>query len=273
MRDIRFASVRDSPIIMIVLVLTGVLGCRKGKRECVYPDTTSGKGSESAAKDPTGSGQSDSRENSPEDVDDEAAQEFKLEPIQDEDEPDEESPQQFHSSYRRASAASSSTFPKPGTRYSSETPSADGTKSSSPSLSTGTSAGFMAPFRASDPSIQPGPLEWSHLAPDLRFYLDYFRENVTQYNYGMVNDPEDFFTSFLPGIAVRQGNEALLYAVVGFAAYHSTIHNPQGQIQDFLKYYNKSVTLLLGSFRKKEKQNTATLLTILQLATIEVRHA
>lgn len=203
-------------------------------------------------------------------MDDEAERDAKLEPIPDEEEPDDESPRQAHSSYRRASAASSSTFPKPGTRYSSETPSADGTKSSSPSLSTGTSVGFMAPFRASDPSIQPGPLEWSHLPQDLQFYLDYYCENVTHYYYGMVNDPEGFFRTFLPGTAVRQGNEALLYAVVGFAAYHATVKDPKGQIQDFLKYYNKSVTLLLSSFRKKEKQNTATLLTILQLATIEV---
>ncbi|KAM0810472.1 hypothetical protein AB5N19_10821 [Seiridium cardinale] len=238
--------------------------CRKGKRECVYPEASPTKGSsDSAAKDEASPGQS------PEDHDDEAERDPKLESIADEEEPEEESPRYRQSSYRRASAASTSTFPKPSTRYGSETPSADGTKSSSPSLSTGTSSGFIAPFRASDPSIQPGPLDWSHLSPELRFYLDYFSENITHYNYGMVVDSEDFCRTFLPGTAIRPGNEALLYAVVGFAAYHSTINNPKGQIQDFLNYYNKSVTLLLASFRRKEKQNTATLLTILQLATIE----
>ncbi|KAH8193728.1 hypothetical protein TruAng_012106 [Truncatella angustata] len=245
--------------------------CRKGKRECVYPEISNSKSSDSAPKDGTSSGQTESPGHTPEDDDDddEAERDTKLESIQDEDEPTEDSPRHIYSSFRRASAASTSTLPKASTRYDSETPSADGTKSSSPSLSTGTSTGFIAPFRASDPSIQPGPLDWSHLSPDLRFFLDYYCENISYYNYGLVVDPEDFFRTFLPGTAVRQGNDALLYAVVGFSAYHYTIQNPKGQIQDFLKYYNKSVTLLLASFRKKEKQNTATLLTILQLATIE----
>jgi len=66
-------------------------------------------------------------------------------------------------------------------------------------------------------------------------------------------------------------NEALLYAVVGFAAYHHTLKNPNGQINEFLQYYNRSVTLLLAFLKKKEKHSVATLLTILQLATIEVR--
>jgi hypothetical protein len=72
----------------------------------------------------------------------------------------------------------------------------------------------------------------------------------------------------LPSVALR--HEALLYAVVGFAAYHYTLKNPNGQIKHFLQYYNKSVTLLLGFLKKKEKHNMGTLLTILQLATIEV---
>ncbi|KAI1850088.1 hypothetical protein JX266_004467 [Neoarthrinium moseri] len=244
--------------------------CRKGKRDCVYPDGAGSKGpAGSSSKEGVASQQSGSAGNSPEGLDDGAESDSKLEPILDEDEPEEESPQQTSRYPRRASIASSSNLPRSSTRHSSETPSLDGTKSSSESASTGTSAGFMTPFQASDPSIQPGPLDWSHLPPDLRFHLDYFRENLTHYNYGMVLDTEDFFRSFLPATAVRQGNDALLYAVVGFAAYHRTVHNPNGQIQDFLQYYNKSVTLLLASFRKKEKQNTATLLTILQLATIE----
>lgn len=138
---------------------------------------------------------------------------------------------------------------------------------------TGTKVGFTAPFYDSDPSIEPGALDWSHLPNDLRFYLDHYCQNITHYSYGLLVDPEGFFGTFLPGMAVRQGNDALLYAIVGFAAYHHTIGNPGGQIQDFLKYYkyyDKSVTLLLTSFTRKEKPNRATLLTILQLATFEV---
>jgi hypothetical protein len=272
MKHTLFAKVRaDLSFVRAQDINHENLGCRKGKRECVYPEASTGKGSsESSTKEGTAAGHLDSPSHSPEDLDDETERDTKLEPIVDEEEPEDEYPLQLRTPYRRTSIASTSTLPKPSTRHGSETPSAGG--SSSPSLSTGTSVGFVAPFRASDPSIQPGPLDWSHLPAELRFFLDYYCENITNFNYGMILDPEDFFRTFLPSTAVRQGNDALLYAVVGFAAYHYTVKNPKGQIQDFLTYYNKSVTLLLSSFRKKEKQNTATLLTILQLATIEVRN-
>ncbi len=84
----------------------------------------------------------------------------------------------------------------------------------------------------------------------------------------MGNDSDDFFRNILPSMAVR--NEALLYAVVGFSSYHYTLRDPQGKMQLFLKYYNRSVTLLLGFLKRKEKHTPMTLLTILQLATIEV---
>lgn len=67
------------------------------------------------------------------------------------------------------------------------------------------------------------------------------------------------------------GNDALLYAVVGFSAFQRTLHNSEGKIQDFLQYYNKAVSLLLKSLKKGERYSNGTLLAILQLATIEVR--
>ncbi|KAH8680892.1 hypothetical protein BX600DRAFT_6270 [Xylariales sp. PMI_506] len=246
--------------------------CRKGKRDCVYPDPPASKGSSGSApsKDDVDSAHKTSPGSSAEDVDEEMDKYSKLDTILDADEPEEEFPQR-QSSPRRASTTSAMNLRRPSTRHSSETPSLEGTKSSSsPSVSTGTSGGFMTPFHPLDPSIQPGPTDWSHLAGDLRFYLDYYFEHLTYYNYCMVVDHDDFFRRFLPSIATRSGNEALLYALVGFSAYHYTIQQkPDGQIQDFLQYYNASVRSLLSSFRKKEKQNTATLLTILQLATIE----
>jgi hypothetical protein len=69
-------------------------------------------------------------------------------------------------------------------------------------------------------------------------------------------------------LAVR--NEPLWYAVVGFAAYYHTLTKPDGRIQDFLGYYNKSVSLLRLSIQRNKRHNLATLLTILQLASIEV---
>jgi hypothetical protein len=138
-------------------------------------------------------------------------------------------------------------------------------------VSTGTGSSFTpATLQFSDVSWQTtgGPPDWSALPPEIQFYLSYFCENITHYHYCMITDSDDFFRLILPSIALR--HDALLYAVVGFAAYHHTLKDPNGQVNEFLQYYNKSVTLLLGFLKKKEKHNIGTLLTILQLATIEV---
>lgn len=111
--------------------------------------------------------------------------------------------------------------------------------------------------------------DWSHLPPDLQFYLAYFYENVTHLHYSLKTDGNNNFlrTLFLDA-ALR--NEALLHAVVGFSAFQLTLYNPDGKIQDFLQYYNKAVSLLLNSLKRGETHSTGTLLAILQLATIEV---
>jgi len=108
--------------------------------------------------------------------------------------------------------------------------------------------------------------DWTFLPHELQFYLSYFYENITHYHYCVVNDADDFYRSILTGLAMR--DEALLYAVVGFSAYHHSMKNPNGKINEFLQYYSRSVTLLLECM-KKEKHTVGTLLTILQLATIE----
>ncbi|KAK7956194.1 uncharacterized protein PG986_005416 [Apiospora aurea] len=223
--------------------------CRKGKRECTYPEQTSGKGSSGQSSSRDSSGQADSPGTASDEAEDEGERDARLDTIADEEEPTEGGlrPQQSFSSLRRRSTASTLNLQRSGTRHSSETPSLEGTKSSSPSVSTGTSVSFATPSLPPDPSIQAGPSEC----------------------YCVVFDTDEFFMKFLPSVAVQSGNEALLYALVGFAAYHRTIQNPSGNISEFLQYYNKSVTLLLEAFKKGGKQNTATLLTILQLATIE----
>lgn len=113
-----------------------------------------------------------------------------------------------------------------------------------------------------------GHADWSHLPADLRQHLEYFCENVTHYHYCMLTDAHEFFRVILPNFALQ--NEALLHAIAGFAAYQRTLQDPNGKIEEFLKYYNKSVILLLSSLKRKEKHNVAMLLTVLQLATIEV---
>jgi Fungal specific transcription factor domain len=113
--------------------------------------------------------------------------------------------------------------------------------------------------------------DWSHLPSDLQFYLGYFCENVTHNHYAMKHDSEDFLRTDFLDAALR--NKALLHAVVGFSAFQHTLTNPRGRMQDFLQYYNKAVSFLLGLLTGGKRHNLGILLTILQLATIEVsRH-
>ena len=145
-------------------------------------------------------------------------------------------------------------------RQNSDSPSADDSRSMSPSVASGNT-----PIEFPVPGMRP---DWSHLPQELQFYLRYFCDHITHFHYCMIDDHEDFFRTVLVGYAVQ--NEPLLYAVVGFAAYHHTLKNPNGRIMEFLQYYNRSVTLLLAYLKKQGKHSVATLLTILQLATIEV---
>ena len=193
---------------------------------------------------------------------------IKLEPImdEDEDEPESATTQTSLSGFpaRRSSVASSFGLQRvsSGYRQGSETPSFEGNmSSSSPSVSATHSLDTPSGAASSRP-------DWSFLPHDLQFYLNSYSEGITHYHYCMVTDADHFFRTILPTMAVR--NEALLYAVVGFAAYHHVLQNPTGQVNEFLQYYNRSVSLLLASLKKKERHNVTTLLTILQLATIEV---
>lgn len=105
------------------------------------------------------------------------------------------------------------------------------------------------------------------LPGDVKFYLNYHRTHMSHHHYCFKRDQDDFLRTTFLELAVR--NEPLLYAVVGFAAYYNTLTKPDGRIQDFLGYYNKSVSLLRLSIQRSKRHNLATLLTILQLASIE----
>lgn len=248
--------------------------CKKGKRECNYPEPSKGTAA-SGSKEGTSRSEQASPNSSNEDDDDEEdmVRDIKLETIADESEDADDitlgqlrftrpKNQPRHTS----TSASSSAFAQ-----GSETPSFDRAKSSSsPSVSTGTSSS-LTPAVAHFPDLLAQDMgarpEFSRLPADLQFYLNYYVENITHYHYCMLTDSGNFYKEFLPMQALQ--NEALLYALVGFAAYHHTLKNPEGQIKDFLQYYHKSVTLLLGFLGKKEKNNIGTIMTILQLATIE----
>ncbi|KAK4151260.1 hypothetical protein C8A00DRAFT_17308 [Chaetomidium leptoderma] len=244
--------------------------CRKGKRECIYPEPPPPKGSgSSGSKDSAGLSQQRSPSSSPDDDDDdEVDQDTRLDPIMDEDEDEPKSATSQTSALnfplRRSSTTSSFSRQRGVVRHrqGSETPSYDGNKSSSPALS----AGGMHFPDVSTGTTASRP-DWTFLPHELQFYLGYFYDNITHHHYGAVNDADGFFRLALPGLAIR--NEALLYAVVGFSAYHHAMKNPNGRITEFLQYYSRSVTLLLECLKKKEKYSIGTLLTILQLATIE----
>lgn len=155
-------------------------------------------------------------------------------------------------------------------RQTSETPSQEGNKSVSPSTSNVTTGSWTpAGYQGTETTLPvSGGMDRMHLPQDFRSYLRYYRDNMTNYHYGLAVDEDDFFHSELPSVAIQC--EPLLNALVGFAAYHVTLQNPNGQLQDFLQYYNKSVTQLLSLLKRKETHSVHVLLTILQLATIEV---
>ncbi|KAK3487725.1 uncharacterized protein B0T23DRAFT_213097 [Neurospora hispaniola] len=203
--------------------------CRKGNRECVYPEPTPPKGS---VKDSSGQSQQESPTSSRgDDDDDETGHDGSLTPIMDEDEEEE---------------AESATMQ-------SSTPTIPPTPLSAPATSLSFNHGSM--------NARQG------LEGDVQFYLNYYRDNITHYHYSVVNDHDNFFQEMLTELAIQ--DEGLLYAVVGFAAYHYTLQSPIGEIKDFLHFYNRSVTLLLRFLKRKERHTEMTLLTILQLATIE----
>ena len=90
---------------------------------------------------------------------------------------------------------------------------------------------------------------------------------MTYYHYHFKLDNNDFLHTEFIDLALE--NEALLYAVVGFAAYHHTLQQPDGKLSHFLGYYSKAVSLLRSSLEEGRQRTAATFLTILQLATFE----
>ena len=97
--------------------------------------------------------------------------------------------------------------------------------------------------------------------------MEFYQEHITHYHYIIHYDPDDFFHTDLIDLALTY--EPLLYAVVGFAAYHHTLSQPEGKLSDFLKYYSRSLSLLRQSLHAGQPHTEATILTILQLATFE----
>lgn len=109
---------------------------------------------------------------------------------------------------------------------------------------------------------------WMHLSHDQQFYLNYHQKHVTYHHYFFKHDVFDFVHSSLVDMALVF--EPLLYAILGFSAFHYIVGQPNGKLATFLGYYNESVSLLRKSLQSKKAYTDATVFTILQLATFEV---
>ncbi|OQE42390.1 hypothetical protein PENCOP_c004G06348 [Penicillium coprophilum] len=248
--------------------------CRKGSRDCVYPSPTSSTSSKASsrttAKSRAGRPQSHASE-SPGKLDSETLS--PLQPIIDEEEPDSAV------SDSRPSPASGTTTSQPDLRKSrsaqslrrhstrplSDTSSYIKEQSSSPS----------AESRLESMSVRSGSLGHStvellnnaRLPDDLRFYLNFQQEFMTPPHFFLRQSCSHFIHHGLVELALHY--EPLLYALVGFSAYHHSLHAPGGKIYTFLKYYNKALVLLRKSLGSGEEHSEATLCTVLVLTTFE----
>ncbi|KAK6337705.1 hypothetical protein TWF696_001188 [Orbilia brochopaga] len=126
-----------------------------------------------------------------------------------------------------------------------------------------------------DLAAHPPSQRNSH-TPDVAFWLDYHRKHITFQHYLLKSDESDFFSNTLLSYAVR--NEALLYSVVAFASLHYFIHEThaattweadQKGVETFFEYHNRAIVSLRESFQENLPPDVFTLLTVLQLATLE----
>jgi hypothetical protein len=260
MKVIRFVrvSLASSILCMLVAVLNILtLGCRKGNRECLYPEPQSNTKARSGSK----SGKSGTDGSSPEDQDEEYSKDRLDAILDDEDtELDEHNPLSRGYDLREPSDTPSLTLdrsPSPLT----ETSSTISKSVLRPPLSRKSSNQVAGPRPSSSKAI-------SSLPPDVRFYLEYFRDHISHHHYALKRDSSNFLKTDFLDMAIK--HEPLRYAVVGYAAYYHTLAKPDGRISSFLQYYNESVSRLRVSITKHRKQSLATFLTILQLASIEV---
>jgi hypothetical protein len=122
---------------------------------------------------------------------------------------------------------------------------------------------------ASRPAHGVSPDRWASLPDDIKFYLNFHREHITYHHYHFKFDDTDFIHSTMIDIALADTSPALLSGIVAFAAYHHSFAQKNIKQSMFLEFYNRSITALFQLVASK-RHDFATLLAILQLATIEV---
>ena len=112
---------------------------------------------------------------------------------------------------------------------------------------------------------------WWAWPDDVRRYLSYHQTGLSHHCYGIRCESGSFFRTTFLETALDDPSHTLLYAIVAFSCYHYRIQADDVgvSVDTFLEYYNKSILLLRESIART-KPGIAMLLTILQLATIEV---
>ncbi|KAL1968593.1 hypothetical protein VTN77DRAFT_1803 [Rasamsonia byssochlamydoides] len=248
--------------------------CRKGKRDCVYPSPSAKSGSRTHFKSRDHHRQS-ALDNGSSDEND-AGDVGGLEAIPD----DEESPEPVTSPSSKTRPAvprkqSAQSLSKRKARRASDASVASKSKSESPTLESAPKSHSQSPpvdFHSGSLSQEPrrnisALSEFTRLRQDVRFFLLHHQEKLNYHHYFLRTESDDFVRGTIIDLALKY--EPLLYAVVGFSAYHHSLHQPDGKLYDFLKYYNRSLSLLRKSLGSGEQHGEAMLVTMLQLATFE----
>lgn len=255
-----------------------LLGCKKGNRDCVYPPPTAPKsGSRSNLK----AGESRSYGQGSDSSDDNEEHSPRgLETIVDDAEG--ESKEQRHA---RSSATgkprgnisrkqSTQSLAGKSAKQTARSLTANKAKGDSPSSGlVSATADSQSPIEtylgsASFPQAIADIPGTAALSEDVRFFLAYHHDHITYNHYFLKPFSERFVQKSIIEYAMKY--EPLLYAMVGFSAYHYTIRQPSGKLHTFLRYYNKSVSLLRKSLQAGDQHSRGMLMTILQLATFEV---
>lgn len=249
------------PLPLFLLESDILLGCRKGGRDCVYPDPSTSKGSsrhKEAASNST-SNQSPGSSNSEYAEYDDTKPSATLEVILDNDEADDQDEKRL-----LTQPLKNKLVLQISDNISGDTSSV----SPSPSTSIPVEHSVWARQSPDSQSNSTEDLNLHHLPSDYKMHLHYLYHNITCHHYCLTNDTDNFFVRGL--IVEASRNKLLLNTVVAFSAYLRSIEHADGNLGDFLLYYNRSITLLLACLKQEGTHNLPTLLSILQLATIEV---
>ncbi|KAJ5915884.1 hypothetical protein N7454_010791 [Penicillium verhagenii] len=200
-----------------------------------------------------------------------------LEPIIDEEEPDSAGLGSHSSPTSTAGTSrpdlhrtqSGQSLRKPSLKQSSESGSFYHSMDPGSSPSTESSSRFesVSVRSASITQSTSDMLNAARLPDDLRFYLNFHQDFITPAHFFLRQSSKAFIQHSIIELALQY--EPLLYALVGFAAYHHTLNTPGGKLFTFLKYYNKSLLLLRKSLGSGEEHSEATLCTVLVLTTFE----